>query len=177
MKSLLSLLLLFSLNIHSAELSVQGKVSKKTIDGHKTLTGNKISFKAKAFSKSSDLILSFDYLDRPNTQISITYSTSDELYSILAAKVKIRTADLIACGNSNQWKPYSVRLEEIDFSTEFASHHLNFIGKKGNISLRNIKLVPAPVIQASQVQKKKLNVFNWAELLKMCFSGVGSNFL
>lgn len=158
MKRLLSLLLLLNLYAYSAELSVQGKVNQKTIDGHETLTGNKISFKAKAFSKSSDLILSFDYLDRPNTQISITYSTSDELYSMLAAKVKIRTADLIACNGSNQWKPYSVRLEEIDFSPAFASHHLNFIGKKGNISLRNIKLVPAPVIQASQVQKKKLNV-------------------
>jgi len=156
MLRIFTLIFFLSYSLSAANFEIVGKSKKKKLDGQEVLSAKSLTLKSE-FPKGSDLVLSFDYRNESGDFISISYSTTDELYSTLKGGEKVRTVDMVKLGKRKEWNSHKVLLSSVDFDKSYESHiKLTLRGRE--IFYRNLKLEEAPNQKVVEKNSEKLNV-------------------
>lgn len=150
------LVLLLSSTIFAENFQILGKSKKKTVDGVEVLAFKSLTLKTD-FPKGSDVEISFDYLDNASHIVTISYSTLDDLYTVLKGSDRIKTADMIKMKNGGAWVSHKVTLTNVNFDKSLSSH-IMFSVRGNELIVKNIKLKAVVKEKAPEKKSDKLNV-------------------
>ena len=160
-KNFILLSLIITYTIYADKLSVIGKYKTVNIQGKEAVSAKTLMFKLRnnKFKAGSDLELSFDYLDKGNAALYISYATADPLDEDYTKKTRTRIADAIHLTNSGKWKSHKLYLRNIDFNQSSLKEHLKlYVRKEGVAVISNYKLVHKTIPKTTDKPSKKLNV-------------------